>query len=172
MYPLSNRIIHWLTLILVIAAFASIELREMFERGTENRELFKFIHFQIGALLFLITCARLMNNRLNPTPKMVEMSHLLKLAAKSAHLALILILMLMPVLGLAVLITEAKGVTILGIELPILMEKNKDTAHLIEDIHETLGNVFLLLIFVHAGAAIWHHKFKKDNTLKKMLGSH
>ena len=156
----------------MIAAFASIELREMFERGTDNRELFKFIHFQVGALLFLITFTRLINNRINPTPSLVEMNHLLKLAAKSVHLALIVVLMLMPILGLAVLITEAKDITILGIELPKLMEKNKDVAHLIEDIHETLGSVFLFLIFVHAGAAIWHHKFKKDNTLKKMLGRH
>lgn len=169
MYPLPNRIIHWLTFVLVIAAFASIELRELFERGTENRDLFKFIHFQIGALLFVLTLVRLVNAKFNPAPAMVKMDKLKTLVAHGMHLALIGCLIVMPILGVLVLIAEAKEVTVLGLELPHIMEKNKDTAHLIEDIHETLGSVFMLLIFVHAAAAIWHHRVKKDATLKKML---
>jgi cytochrome b561 len=169
MYPLPNRIIHWLTLILGIAAFASIELRELFERGTENRDLFKFIHFQIGAFLFLLTLVRLINKKLNPSPAMVEMDKLKTLMANGVHLALIGCLIVMPILGVSVLIAEAKDITILGIDLPHLMDKNKDTAHFLEDIHETLGNVFMFIIFAHAAAAIWHHHFLKDDTLTKML---
>ena len=171
MYPLPNRIIHWLTLVLVIAAFASIELRELFEKGTENRELFKFVHFQIGAMLFVLTLMRLFNTKFNPAPAMVQMDKLKTLAAQGMHLALIGCLIMMPVLGISVLIAEAKDVTVLGFELPHLMEKNKDTAHFIEDIHETLGSIFMLLIFVHAAAAIWHHRIVKDDTLKKMTKS-
>ena len=172
MYPLTNRIIHWLTLILVIAAFASIELRELFERGTESRELFKFIHFQIGSLLFILTIIRLINKRFNPEPNMVEMTKLKTLAAKTVHLVLIICLIAMPILGIAVLIAEAKDISLIGIPLPNIMAKNKDMAHTIEEIHEILGSVFMSLIFVHAAAAIWHHKFVKDDTLHKMLGKY
>jgi len=170
MYPLPNRIIHWLTLALVIAAFASIELRELFEKGTENRELFKFVHFQIGAGLFLLTLIRLVNKKLNPEPAMVNMDKFKMFAAKSVHILLLGCLIVMPILGVSILIAEAKDVTILGFDLPNLMQKDKDTAHLLEEIHETLGSVFMILIFVHAAAAIWHHKIVKDDTLKKMLG--
>jgi len=170
MYPLPNRIIHWLTLALVIAAFASIELRELFEKGTENRELFKFVHFQIGAGLFLLTLIRLVNKKLNPEPAMVNMDKFKMFSAKSVHILLIGCLIVMPILGASILIAEAKDVAILGFDLPNLMQKDKDTAHLLEEIHETLGSVFMILIFVHAAAAIWHHKIVKDDTLKKMLG--
>lgn len=170
MYPLTNRIIHWATLVLVIAAFASIELRELFERGTENRELFKFIHFQIGSLLFFLTFIRLINKRFSQEPNMVKMTKLKSLAAKTVHLALIICLISMPILGVAVLIAEAKDISLIGIPLPNIMVKNKDIAHTIEEVHEMLGGIFMTLIFVHAAAAIWHHKFVKDDTLNKMLG--
>jgi cytochrome b561 len=171
MYPLPNRILHWLTLALVIAAFASIELREMFEKGTENRELFKFVHFQIGASLFLLTLIRLVNNKFSPGPKIVDMSKLKMFLAKAVHTLLLICLILLPILGVSILIAEAKDVTVLGLELPNLMPADKDIAHLIEDIHGTVANVFMFLIFAHAAAAIWHHKIAKDDTLKKMLGS-
>lgn len=170
MYPLTSRIIHWLTLVLVILAFTSIELRELFEKGTDNRELFKFIHFQIGASLFLLTIIRLVNKRFNPAPNMIDMGKIKTITAKLVHWMLIACLVIMPVLGVSILIAEAKDISVLGLSLPNLMDKDKDVAHLIEEAHETLGSLFMLLIFAHATAAIWHHQYLKDNTLNKMLG--
>jgi cytochrome b561 len=57
----------------------------------------------------------------------------------------------------------------LGFELPTLIDTDKELAHDIEEIHETLGKVGYGLIALHATAALGHHYIKKDDTLKRML---
>ena len=168
-YATSSKLFHWITLLLVIGAFASIELRELFEKGTETRDLFKFVHFQLGAIIFIVTLARLVNRKMHPAPDMISMEKWQTLFAKGIHIALVLTMLIMPVLGCLILISEAKDVTVLGFDLPQLWAKDKSLAHDLEEAHETLGNVFLVLVFVHAAAAIWHHRILKDNTLSKML---
>ena len=100
---------------------------------------------------------------------MISMEKWQTLFAKGIHIALVLTMLIMPVLGCLILISEAKDVTVLGFDLPQLWAKDKSLAHDLEEAHETLGNVFLVLVFVHAAAAIWHHHVLKDDTLTKML---
>ncbi len=50
---------HWLMLVLLIAVFAFIELRELYPKGTETRELFKTFHFMTGLTVFLLVWIRL-----------------------------------------------------------------------------------------------------------------
>lgn len=168
-YSMALRAIHWLTLLLVIVAFASIELRELFEKGTELRNGAKWIHFQFGALIFLVTLARIVFKIKHGSPAMVPMAQWQTLAAKVTLAGLYLCMLLMPLLGLTVLAFEQKDVSVLGVNMLNLgFELNKELAHDLEEIHETLGNVFLLLIGLHTVAAIWHHKIAQDNTLLKM----
>ena len=76
----------------------------------------------------------------------------------------------MPLSGWSIISAEGHIINILGFELPTLIDTNKDLAHDIEEIHETLGKVGYGLITLHAIAALGgHHHIKKDDTLKRML---
>ena len=81
-YSLALRALHWLTLLLVIAAFASIELRELFEKGTDMRNGAKWIHFQFGALVFITTLARVWFKYQNSGPEMIAVAKWQAIVAK------------------------------------------------------------------------------------------
>jgi cytochrome b561 len=50
--------IHWLMLLLFIAVYASINLRELFPKGSDPREALKTWHFMLGILTFTFVWQR------------------------------------------------------------------------------------------------------------------
>ena len=75
----------------------------------------------------------------------------------------------MPIAGWMILSGEGKPIPFFGLELPALIEPNKALAKNIEEVHETVGELGYVLIGVHAVAALFHHYFLQDNTLRRML---
>ena len=57
--------LHWLMFILMIAVYASIELRELFPKGSDPREAMKALHFMLGLSLLLLLTVRISN----PAPR-------------------------------------------------------------------------------------------------------
>ncbi|EAT11001.1 cytochrome b [Bermanella marisrubri] len=167
-YSTTLKAIHWGTLLLVIAAFLSIEFREFYEKGTETRELFKFVHFQIGGLLLLLTIARLVIRKVQGVPDMVSMPKWQTAVAHGVHIALYACLIAMPILGVLTLVFAGKDTTVLGMEMQGWVAANKDFAHDLEEIHESIGEAFMWIIFLHAAGALVHHFVQKDDTLVKM----
>ena len=47
-YARASIVLHWLMLVLMAAVYACIELRVLFERGSDVREGFKAWHFSLG----------------------------------------------------------------------------------------------------------------------------
>ena len=58
-YPDSTILLHWLVLILVVAAYACILLRTNFERGSDLREGLKAWHFMVGLSVLAATFLRI-----------------------------------------------------------------------------------------------------------------
>lgn len=54
-------------------------------------------------------------------------------------------------------------------KVPPLTGKSEDLHELAEEAHELMFWALVLLVVVHAGAAFWHHLFKGDATLTRML---
>ena len=54
-YPNSAILLHWLVLLLVVAAYACILLRTNFERGSDIREGLKAWHFMLGLSVLAAT---------------------------------------------------------------------------------------------------------------------
>jgi cytochrome b561 len=91
----------------------------------------------------------------------------------AGHLALYVLLLLQPLLGLLTLADEdellvlpgggafAPGTTILA--------DWADRLGKVEDLHETVALVLLAVVAVHALAALWHHFARRDTTLRRML---
>jgi hypothetical protein len=52
----------------------------------------------------------------------------------------------------------------------VFFSLGKETAHNLKEIHEALGNLLLWLAIFHAAAAVWHHRFVKDDTLTRLTG--
>lgn len=162
--------IHWLMLLLFIAVYASIELRTFFPKGSDPREALKVWHFMLGLLVFVLVWPRIAarfleaDPAIEPAPAQWEL-----LSAKLMHVALYAFMVAMPLLGWLLLSASGKPIPFFGLELPALIDKNKDAANLLKELHETMGTAGYYLIGLHAAAAFYHHYVKRDNTLLRML---
>ena len=156
--------------LLLIAVYATIELREFFPKGSDPRKAMKMWHFMLGlsvlvfAILRLLVRLKTMRPVIVPTPAQWQ-----EIASKIMHIALYVLMICMPIAGWLILSGEGHTIPFFGLELPSLMDKNKELAELIEEVHVTAGTVGYYLIGLHALAGLYHHYFLKDNALKRML---
>lgn len=160
---------HWLTLVLLIAIYALIELREFFPKGSDARALMRSWHAMLGQTVFGLVFIRLALRAVYPAPAIhpppPAWQHTL---ARLVHWTLYAFLLVMPLLGWMMLSAKGKPVPWFGLELPALMAPDRSVAKALEDIHEFIGNLGYALIGLHAAAALWHHGVMRDDTLQHM----
>jgi cytochrome b561 len=162
--------IHWLMLLLFIAVYATIELRVLFEKGSDPREALKTWHLMLGMLVFVLVWLRIAARLSGPTPTIQpEPEKMQQLSAKILHLALYALMIGMPLTGWLMLSASGKVIPFFGLEFPALIGENKDLAKTIKKVHEFVGMAGYYLIGLHAAAALYHHYIKRDNTLTRML---
>lgn len=162
--------IHWMMLLLFVAVYGSIELRELFEKGSDPREALKTWHFMLGMLVFLLVWLRIAARFSGPTPAIrPEPAAWQQQSARLLHLALYALMIAMPISGWLVLSASGKVIPFFGLELPALIEENKELAKQIKKVHEFVGTTGYYLIGLHVIAALYHHYIKRDDTLTRML---
>lgn len=162
--------LHWLTLALLAAVYACIELRELYPKGSDPRETLKSLHFMLGLSVWLLLLPRLLLRATGTTPPIAPAPpRVQQLAARALHLALYALMLAMPLAGWALLSAAGKPIPFFGLELPALFAPDKALAGTIKDWHETAGTAGYWLIGAHAAAALWHHYVQRDNTLRRML---
>jgi cytochrome b561 len=162
--------LHWLMLLLIAAVYACIELRELFPKGSDPREALKTWHFMLGLSVFALAWLRLAVHLSGPVPGIApEPSRWVKLSAQLMHVALYVLMIGLPLVGWLILSASGKPIPFFGLQLPALVGENKDLADLFKEIHETGGTVGYFLIGLHAAAALYHHYFVRDDTLRRML---
>ena len=163
--------LHWLMLVLLVVVYACMELKGFFPKGSDPRILMKNTHFMLGlsvfALVWLRLAARFAGGAAPAiTPPAPAWQLLL---SKGVHLALYALMIGMPLGGWIILSAEGQPIPFFGLELPALVEKNRGLAEQFEELHEIGASVGYVLIGVHAVAALFHHYFMRDNTLRRML---
>lgn len=169
-YSTLTIVMHWLMLILIIAVYASINLRELFPKGSDPRELLKALHFTLGLTVFLLVFIRVYARITSTTPNIIPaLQTWQKVTSKAAHAFLYILMILMPILGWLTLSAAGKSTPFYGLNLPALIAENKDYAKTLKDTHETIGEIGYYVIALHAIAALFHHYVKGDNTLRRML---
>ena len=171
-YGLLSIGLHWLMLLLIVAVYACIELRGLYPKGSDPREALKAWHFMLGLSIFVLVFLRLAVRLGTPVPRIVpDPSRWQKLSATFMHAGLYALMIGMPLVGWLLLSAEGKAIPFFGLEIPALIDQNKDLAGRLKEIHETAGTVGYFLIGFHAAAALFHHYFLRDNTLQRMLPS-
>lgn len=162
--------LHWATLALIIAACASIEMRVLFEKGTEARLFTKELHYALGLTLLVFALARLANKaaRRGAAPKPPAPA-LTALASQAMHWSLYACLVALPILGL--LTTSALGDTVrlgFGVEFPALIGLDKAYGKQLQGIHTFIGGALYVLITLLAAAALGHHFVLRDGLMRRM----
>lgn len=162
--------LHWLTAILMIAAYASIELHESIPRGNPLRGAMEDWHIYFGLGILPIGLFRLAFNLTQSAPPIVPKLPSWQVGLTTAmKVYLYGLMLLMPLLGWVFLSAEGEAVRFLGLQLPGIAPLSESLAEFGEETHVLLGKSGYLFITFHAAAALYHHYVVNDNTLRRML---
>lgn len=166
--------LHWLTLLAFILAYASMELENAFPKGPA-RDLVKSVHFGAGLSVLMLAVIRLGLYLRGPVPLISPPPPAWQQGlARWMHRGLYLLMLLLPLFGWLSLSAKGQTVAMPGFTLPLLplplaFTGNADAAHWFKEVHELFADLGYVLIGLHAGAALLHHYFLRDNTLARIL---
>jgi cytochrome b561 len=160
-------VLHWLIFVLMAAAYATMEFRGLVPR--EGRFAMRAAHYSLGLAVLALVLVRIAMRRSHGAPPIVPApSALNAAAAKAGHLALYVLMIVLPVLGWLAYGAEGRVVAPFGVPLPMPIAPNQDWVKPLEGAHEIAGKIGYVLVGLHAAAALWHHYFVRDNTLALM----
>lgn len=162
--------LHWLMLLLIAVVYACMELKGIFPKGSDYRELMKTWHFMLGLSVLVLAALRLLLNLTAPVPDIKpDPPSWQKLMARLMHLALYALMVGLPLAGWLLLSAAGKPIPFFGLQLPALIGESKTLAKLIKEVHEIGATVGYFLIGFHAAAALYHHYVVRDDTLLRMI---
>lgn len=170
-YDRLSILFHWGTVLLMIAAFATIEGRVLLERGTPARLAIKEWHYVIGICLLFLTLARLAHRQARHAPGPVQppVAGWQTTLSTAMHWLLLGALVVQPILGLVTVGALGDPVVVLGYALPPVTGLNEPFGEWLEGVHGLVGDALYVLIAGHAAAALAHHYLRRDSTLVRML---
>src|SRR6201981_3539852 len=165
-----TRFLHWLTLFLVATIFV-LAFSIDFASSKEEAVALIQLHRSFGVTVWVVTLGRLVWRQFASFPNWpADMPQAMRVAAQWSEYALYALLLPQPILGL--LHTTAHGDRVslffLG-QLPALIDRDRPLAKQLLVMHETVGLLLLGLIALHAAAALYHHFWRRDDTLEAML---
>lgn len=163
--------LHWLTVILIVAQFASAWLHEAIDHETSFAMVLLTMHRTTGGLTWIVAVARLVWRRyfahLPPFPP--SMPKLQQSIAKTNEYGLYALLLVQPITGLGNVLFHGRPFSLLIWEVPALLESNPAIRGVFVEAHEFGAKALVVLIGLHAGAALFHHLVLRDGVLQRML---
>lgn len=161
--------LHWLTLVLLVAVYATMEFRGIFPKGSDPREAMKHWHYLLGLSVFALVWMRLVARLLYAPPAIQPPPPQWQIyLAGATHVALYAFMILMPLIGWTLLSMEGKPVLFFGLQLPALTSANPSLSDQVKELHEFIGTAGYFLIGLHTAGALFHHYAMRDNTLRRM----
>lgn len=168
--------LHWLAVALVILAWVLGISGDLLPKGPA-REAGLYIHVIAGMLVIVLTVVRLLYRTADPSPPAEHtefgdwsFAGWMGLGAKLAHLGLYLLLVAVPVVGIAVQFARGDALPVFGLfDIASPWPADRAFARNLKGIHELLAHGLLALAAMHAAAALVHHWVFGDRTLTRML---
>lgn len=169
-YGSVTQLFHWLTAVLVLAAFVlgpgGSELRVYLPARDFERQM----HETLGLSVLVLTFLRIMWRVLDKQPVPPEMPAWMHLMSKAAHGGLYLLLLAVPVSAIVGAWLQGHPLTLLaGLEIAPKLAMSHGLGNTIAEVHGLLGDLILWVAGLHAVAAIYHHVFLRDTVLVSML---
>ncbi len=130
-------------------------------------------HKSVGIGLVVLWVLRVLWSYSQPRPQPVASpapAYTLTLA-KLGHFALYGLLLVIFISGYLISTAEGHGIGVFDLfEVPAILAESKARGEFAGDVHALIAGVFMLLVGIHAIAALVHHFYWKDATLTRMLG--
>ncbi len=170
-YGLVPQIVHWLTAICVAAGWLIGQLVD-FPSPSAPPDFWLLAHIALGQCVVGLLLFRVAWRLFNPPPPLVptRFGRLVEWAAQTAHFALYVLLLAVPVLGILAELRRAGYLPLFGLwQVASPWPVDRAVGRTILHLHGTLADALLILAGIHAAAAIVHHWLWRDRTLLRML---
>ncbi len=166
----ATRLMHWLTAGLMLTVFVLAFSTDL-ATSRASYTAFLQLHRSVGLTIWVVTLFRLAWRHFAKYPDWPsDMPQTMRVAAMASEYALYGFLVAQPILG--ILQTNAHGdhvdLFFIG-QLPALIEKNRPLAQQLLTAHKAVGFSLFGLIALHVSAALFHHFWRRDDTLTAML---
>ena len=168
-YGSTAKALHWLVVLLLLMQFIVSVLMPDIGPRTEPGTLIN-LHLSFGVLILVLMALRFSQRLARPVPLDMPGSPAWeRRAAAATQRAFYAILLVGPFLGWASASAHGLPVHVFGIvSLPDLAPAKTRWAHVAGDIHAYLMWTLLVLIALHAAAALYHHFVHHDGVLLRV----
>ncbi len=178
-YGSTSRLLHWLTVLLVILTWTigtfGDDLFGEGEEAAQSAAIGLNIHIWAGLAILMIAALRFPWRIANPPPptEANEFNRWLiswtDPAARLTHYALYLLLFAVPMVGILLQFSRGHALSLFGLaEIASPFSADRGLAHNLKELHEVLANVLVIIALFHASAALIHHLVFRDSTLARM----
>ena len=163
--------LHWLTVLLIVIQFSSIWTHEAVGHDSALAIQLLSLHRAAGVLTWVVVVARIVWRRffayLPPFPS--SMPKIQQMIAKANEYGLYLLLLAMPITGLVRTLLRGQPFNLFFWQVPVLLEPNPALRGVFVEAHEIGAKALMVLIGLHAGAALFHRLVLRDGVLQRML---
>ncbi len=166
--------LHWAVVVLVLAAWFTGELGDAMPRASHEFGL--FVHISLGLALFGTALVRLGWRLVDPPPA-PEPSKLggrvgawAGRAGEIVHLMIYGLMFAIPVFGIMTQFARGFPLPVFGLfDIPSPWIGDRAFTYDMKELHETLANGLMVMVGLHAAAALVHHYVLRDRTLLRMM---
>lgn len=171
---------HWTMALLIIGMFAFGKyMHSLPPTDPATFELYQ-LHKSVGFIVLGLAVLRIVWRLINPSPKMPEGMHKHeKLAAHLGHIGLYALIFAIPLTGWLLVSASPWNIPtiffnwfeIFHLPIPEFLGSREQITQISHVLHEVSATLILVLVGLHAAAALKHHFLSKDDVLKRMVST-
>lgn len=166
------QIFHWLTAVLVLAAFlVSAGGPPSRVYGEANAATLQ-LHESLGFAVFVLVAVRLLWRAIDRVPDDPPMARWMAISSRATHWALYVLLVAVPATAVLGAWLGGHPVSVYGLGAIGPFFGQSDLGEGLAEVHGLLGDTIMWLAGLHAAAALYHHFVRHDRVLKAMLPGH
>jgi cytochrome b561 len=170
-YDRTARAAHWLVAVLAVVVVALGWAIGVTPRGTPERDLVLLLHRSVGLTILIAVVFRAgWRWRHPPPPWPTILPKFEVLLARSTHLGLYVILIVMPLAGYLNAAAAGHAVSLFGaLPIPPCLPENDRLSQAAIAVHLVGQYLLYLLVTLHIAGALYHGFVRRDGILERML---
>ena len=179
-YDVVAMTLHWVIALLIVLDFA---LAISFSRFNPGEALYLpsayALHMSTGLCVLAVSVVRVLWRLMHTHPPLPDMARALRWLARTSHLLLYVFMLAAPLSGWFVLSLRRQTTSVFGLfswawpTIPAIATMTRAERQLYHDsvlpLHVWLSCLGISLVVVHVMAALYHHIYRRDDVLTRML---
>lgn len=164
--------LHWIMAVLVIGLYFLGEYIVDLSYYDVEYKTMPALHKSFGALMFLLLLMRIVWTLSHTRPRPATgASRAEVVMAKLAHFMIYILMIIIPLSGYLISTADGRPIEVFSlISIPAIETGLERQEELAGQVHAISASILMLLVVVHALAALKHHFINRDETLIRMFG--